>query len=360
MNLFRFIRCFYYLCSQAVEGVCASDVLPYFDIISNITGFTLVFPLGFPRKVQRCIIEIKLVYKLIDVAKFQRLLVGAIRGIRISILRHNVFYLLQDICICGGVCAYFDCTLECSYRNLQCICRGFACLLGCKASIFCVPCVADCSLQGILCYACRKSNALRDCIGSLVCNQDFFLVRCGYLLIGCRVIEHGISRRQRRRKLRLIQRVYGYARLCGQRAVVGIAAGYGYGGRCLVGCVCRRRCVILCFFAIRPFPLCHGRADGLAVLEVQRNGLRDRCQRLICGFLAVRHIECYLLSARDLLRGRAAAARTRGAVLLGGCRAVGGILLADIEVLIEGYAAGGNVQQVDPTLACQLDLRIRV
>ena len=160
--------------------------------------------------------------------------------------------------------------------------------------------------------------------------------------------------------------MYGYGRLCGQCAVVGIAAGYGYGGRRLVVCIFRRRCVIA--YAIRPFPVCYRCGGSRAALELQGNGLRDCCQRVIRA-CAVRHVACYLLSARDLLRGRAAtaagaaaaiAARTRGAVLLGGCCAVGGIRLADIEVLIEGYAAGGNVQQVDPTLACQLDLRIRV
>ena len=268
----------------------------------------------------------------------QRLLVGAIRGIRISILSHNLFYILQDICIRGGACACLerllecsyrisqfhchvivvllgckasvfyalclvDCiiqgilcsfcrksnalrdvsrslevyyqdfclircrcfliiyrviklvisrlqrvikrlliqracldrSLECSHRFLQCICRVIACLLGCKASFFCVICLVDCSLQGILCSVCRKSNAFLDCIGSLACNQDFCLIRCRCTLIIYHVLELVISRLLRRLKLSLIQRVYGYFRRCGQCAVVGIAAGYGYGGHCRGG-----------------------------------------------------------------------------------------------------------------------------
>ena len=220
----------------------------------------------------------------------------------------------------------------------------------------------DCIVQWSPVFWCRKSNASRNLIRSAVFYQDFFLVRCGFLLIVCLLILQVHICILRRLKLSLIQRVYGYGRLCGQCAVVGIAAGYGYGGRRLVVCIFRRRCVIA--YAIRPFPVCYRCGGSRAALELQGNGLRDCCQRVIRA-CAVRHVACYLLSARDLLRGRAAtaagaAARTRGAVLLGGCCAVGGIRLADIEVLIEGYAAGGNVQQVDPTLACQLDLRIRV
>ena len=273
----------------------------------------------------------------------QRLLVGAIRSIPISILSHNVFYLLQDIRIRGFVCACLerllecsyrisqfhchvivvllgcrasvfyalclvDCiiqgilcsfcrksnalrdvsrslevyyqdfclircrcfliiyrviklvisrlqrvikrlliqracldrSLECSHRFLQCICRVIACLLGCKASFFCVICLVDCSLQGILCSVCRKSNAFRDVSRSLaVYYQDFCLILCGFLLKVCQLLRpRHLCILYRRYKLLLIQRVYGYFRRCGQCAAVGIAAGYGYGGHCRGGGWC--------------------------------------------------------------------------------------------------------------------------